>query len=521
MSLLEVATELHTLQLGWLGLVWLGFFLLYLFRARVRRFFVAQLVDAQLASQWEAMPERIIFMRHGESEGNVNRAIYARVPDSMLELTDTGRQQARDAGKRLQTLLPPQTKITVVLSPFERTQQTLLSVLESLHDHKQAGHHEVVQVHDDPRIREQEFGNLQQKKAVPAHGSGDGEEDEPFLDEAQEMGRWGARFYHRREKAESPADVYDRVSDFWSSVLSQDYALRTHFDPSRQAIKGGKDSALLVVTHGMTMRLLLMRYFDWSHNTFETVFNPSNCDMWVLKKSANSRQYDLCTEECHPPRMPFASRPVQIVRNDANCVPRVRWPGDKDGGIKFIAEKFTIVDYLSIKPPRTSHVKEALAKALQGHQNLDPSRKTGKEAVMVKTRALEKVAEEGPPTENDIWYIDWWNDKVGFEGIKQRFQLEGTPTGNNLRVKAKYRGKSIRNMFLADSEESASRRRNSGFVPPDVTEQKLNAMLGTKAVKAAVVKERSGDRDEPIVGAIPAKRNVTSQSGKETADTPR
>ena len=55
---------------------------------------------------------------------------------------------------------------------------------------------------------------------MPAHGSGDGEEDEPFLDEAQEMGRWGARFYHRREKAESPADVYDRVSDFWSSVLS-------------------------------------------------------------------------------------------------------------------------------------------------------------------------------------------------------------------------------------------------------------------------------------------------------------
>ena len=209
MSVLElVDILLHDFQLGWLGFVWLGFFLLYLFRARVRRFFVAQLVDAQLASQWEAMPERIIFMRHGESEGNVNRAIYARVPDSMLELTDTGRQQARDAGKRLQQLLPPQTKITVVLSPFERTQQTLLSVLESLHDHKQAGHHEVVQVHDDPRIREQEFGNLQQKKAVPAHGSGDGEEDEPFLDEAQEMGRWGARFYHRREKAESPADVY-------------------------------------------------------------------------------------------------------------------------------------------------------------------------------------------------------------------------------------------------------------------------------------------------------------------------
>ena len=218
---------LHDFQLGWLGFVWLGFFLLYLFRARVRRFFVAQLVDAQLASQWE--------VHAGENHLHAPRRVGGQRQPSHLRPSarlDAGAHRCRPtAGARrrkgCKQLLPPQTKITVVLSPFERTQQTLLSVLESLHDHKQAGHHEVVQVHDDPRIREQEFGNLQQKKAVPAHGSGDGEEDEPFLDEAQEMGRWGARFYHRREKAESPADVYDRVSDFWSSVLSQDYALRT------------------------------------------------------------------------------------------------------------------------------------------------------------------------------------------------------------------------------------------------------------------------------------------------------
>ena len=31
------------------------------------------------------------------------------------------------------------------------------------------------------------------------------------------------------------------------------------------------DDALLVVTHGLTMRLLLMRYFNWSPQTFDAV----------------------------------------------------------------------------------------------------------------------------------------------------------------------------------------------------------------------------------------------------------
>jgi broad specificity phosphatase PhoE len=44
------------------------------------------------------------------------------------------------------------------------------------------------------------------------------------------------------------------------------------------------DDALLIVTHGLTMRLILMRYFNWSVDTFATVYNPSNCNTWVLKK---------------------------------------------------------------------------------------------------------------------------------------------------------------------------------------------------------------------------------------------
>merc|ERR1719247_3237025 len=41
---------------------------------------------------------------------------------------------------------------------------------------------------------------------------------------------------------------------------------------------------VIVVTHGLTIRLLLMQIFDWSPNTFETVWNAGNCDIYVLEK---------------------------------------------------------------------------------------------------------------------------------------------------------------------------------------------------------------------------------------------
>ncbi len=46
-------------------------------------------------------PNRIILIRHGESEGNINRSIYAERPDYSLELSEKGKEQAREAGRHL------------------------------------------------------------------------------------------------------------------------------------------------------------------------------------------------------------------------------------------------------------------------------------------------------------------------------------------------------------------------------------------------------------------------------------
>ncbi|MBK7311909.1 MAG: phosphoglycerate mutase family protein [Sphingobacteriaceae bacterium] len=50
-------------------------------------------------------PKRIISIRHGESEGNVDKMVYNQKPDYTLELTQKGLNQALEAGKRLKEIV--------------------------------------------------------------------------------------------------------------------------------------------------------------------------------------------------------------------------------------------------------------------------------------------------------------------------------------------------------------------------------------------------------------------------------
>jgi broad specificity phosphatase PhoE len=46
-------------------------------------------------------PERIFLVRHGQSQGNIDHSVYRTTPDHKIELTETGRLQAIEAGKAL------------------------------------------------------------------------------------------------------------------------------------------------------------------------------------------------------------------------------------------------------------------------------------------------------------------------------------------------------------------------------------------------------------------------------------
>jgi broad specificity phosphatase PhoE len=188
---------------------------------------------------------RIILLRHAESLGNVDELAYCRIPDHALPLTARGEEQARAAGPRVRELLGPDP-VAVFVSPYVRTQRTLeLLELGDLVQRKVA----------EPRLREQDWGNLQ----------------DPVEQEIQKLKRHEfGHFFYRLAHGESGADVDDRVAAFLADLKESMRA-----DPAHPA-------TLLLVTHGLTMRLLCRRVFSWSVDLFESLSNPGQCETRML-----------------------------------------------------------------------------------------------------------------------------------------------------------------------------------------------------------------------------------------------
>ncbi len=97
-------------------------------------------------------PKRIILVRHGESEGNVDYKRYEEIPDYSLKLTSKGVEQAQKAGQEIKKIIGDET-LSVYVSPFFRTRQTFAEIKKSVQGN-------IAREIEDPRIREQEWGHL-------------------------------------------------------------------------------------------------------------------------------------------------------------------------------------------------------------------------------------------------------------------------------------------------------------------------------------------------------------------------
>ena len=368
---------------------------------------------------WRSLPRRIIFLRHGESEGNVDHSVYTKKSDCQLELTKRGKSQAHMAGRKLKRLLGNENIIAYV-SPFERAKETLLCVKRGMI--QEGGMHNVLAVHMDPRIREAERNNLQvpeteeeqkifqekfkaylKEKKLYAEAASKGTIPHPthptypshkkgtisyHTDMAERLGR----FFYRRPNGESCADVYDRCGDFLDSLLTNgaDHSLFSRFQVDRPSWRDNGEYNTLIVTHGLTMRLMLMRYFQMSVGTYESMWNCRNCNFWVLKKDDTKQCYKLCAKESDPKRYPWATREATVISTNKSTR-RVR--------------KVTIVDYLSIKQPRTQHVKDALAQMVHGHDVYHINRKR-----VVNTMDGRRVLREDGV--DDIPFLKWEDDMI-------------------------------------------------------------------------------------------------------------
>ncbi|KAL6765787.1 histidine phosphatase superfamily [Haematococcus lacustris] len=220
---------------------------------------------------YDVLPHRIILMRHAESLGNVERHTYSIQPDHSVPLTDRGRLQAIGAGKELRSLLeaayPPDQpyRVFIMTSPYCRTLETTDMLLDAFTEQQVVGVRQAVQ------LREQDFGNFQEPTKISQD-----------LNDRNKFGR----FYFRFPNGESGADVYDRLTIFEDHL-------------TRDMLMGRFASTnLVLVTHGLTLRIFLMRWFHWSVDEFLRIYNPGNAEPvvierlpWELVQELQSRKY--------------------------------------------------------------------------------------------------------------------------------------------------------------------------------------------------------------------------------------
>jgi broad specificity phosphatase PhoE len=206
---------------------------------------------------------QIILLRHAESLGNVDELTYTRIPDHAIPLTSLGEAQAAEAGPKVRALLGG-APVAAYVSPYVRTTRTLeLLRLGEM----------VERTVPEPRLREQDWGNLQ----------------DPVEQEVQKQKRHEfGHFFYRLSHGESGADVDDRVASFLAEL-----ELRVAADPRHP------DKAL-VVTHGLTMRLLCRRIFSWSIPLFESLSNPDCCDLRVLTYDGSRWSLDREFDQWRP-----------------------------------------------------------------------------------------------------------------------------------------------------------------------------------------------------------------------------
>lgn len=215
------------------------------------------------AEPWNR-PKRIVLIRHAESEGNVDETMYMRKPDHRIELTDKGKAQAREAGKRLRDMLGPDETVYVYVSPYLRTMQTLYELGMAV------GPDRVLGVREEPRIREQDFGNFQ---------------DATMRELKRERVGFG-RFFYRFPNGESAADVYDRVTSFRETLRND-----IHFGRFNCDARGCRteDCTIVIVTHGLTLRVFLMRWYKWTTEMFSRLRNPGNAELVIMERGAGGR----------------------------------------------------------------------------------------------------------------------------------------------------------------------------------------------------------------------------------------
>lgn len=183
--------------------------------------------------------KEIIFVRHGKTDQH--EALNPNTP-----INNEGKIQATEFSKCIEADWLKNANI--FCSSHLRCRQTYDLMSEHL-SYKEKS------VTYDPLLREVDYGPGSDWNDI---------EHELTSPERTKMGK----FYYRFKHGESPADAYVRACLFWDTA---------HRQASRNL-----NPNVLIISHGMMIRLLVMRWMHWSPDDYEKIVNPKNCHVIKL-----------------------------------------------------------------------------------------------------------------------------------------------------------------------------------------------------------------------------------------------
>ncbi len=243
------------------------------------------------------MPARtlhVFLVRHGESVANLDKAVNARLPDHMIELSEDGHRQAAAAGQYLAEAIAPAERVRILCSPYIRARQTSAMIEAAL-----TAAAIPFDVREAVELRELQFGLFD---GIP-------DEELPKIfpreyEHYEKHKRFEGEFFAPMPLGESRCTVADRVKGVFGTIL------RDASDDRANPIR-----TFVVVSHGVTIRCFRMQWMHYPWEWYERERNPRNCSVQLIEGRAGSGYVDRLAFEGFA-----AKKPSQQTRREEGHV---------------------------------------------------------------------------------------------------------------------------------------------------------------------------------------------------------
>lgn len=197
---------------------------------------------------------KIFLIRHGESVQNTKENYETKLPDNKVYLTEKGKEQAKETGEFLSKYIKENNinleNATLWISPYTRTRETAEIINKYLN---------IKKVKEDITLIEQRYGLFSDKEIKTIK--------EMFPKEFEFYDNYyqnDGKFFAMLPQGESPYDVALRTKQFLETIFRDN------------------SDTLFIVSHGTTIRTIIMNFLHLSPEWFNSEPNMENCSVRLI-----------------------------------------------------------------------------------------------------------------------------------------------------------------------------------------------------------------------------------------------